>query len=75
MDVFVSKLDEFLNEKTTIVKQYIQECEKEKRELRGNIVEEAGMTYDMHKFLKTVREFEEDRKKKSKKRVKDNVDI
>jgi len=75
MDVFITKLDDFLKDKTKIVRQYIEEAEKEKRELRGNIVEEAGMTYDMHKFLKTVREFEEDRKKKSKKRVKDNDNI
>lgn len=75
MDVFVERLDAFLEKKTEIAKKQIQQWEEEKRELKGDVVEEAAMTYDMNKFLKTVREFEAEQKKKSRKRVKDNPDI
>ena len=75
MDIFTNRLNKFLEKKADIAKQHIKECEEEKKEMKGYVVEEARMTYDMHKFLKTVREFEADKKKKSKKRVKDNDDI
>lgn len=75
MDMFIERIDQFLEKKTSIVKEYINKCEKEKEELHGNVVQEARMTYDMNKFLKTVREFEAEQKKKSKKRVKDYDDI
>lgn len=74
MDLFIAKLEEFLQQKTEIVNEYMKENEKEKKQIKGSIVD-AGMTYDMQKFLKTVREFEAEQKKKSKKRVKDNTDI
>lgn len=75
MDLFNSKLQEFLKEKTEIVRKYVEDSEKERRELGGNVVEEAGLTYDMNQFMKSVREFEAEQKKQSKKRVKDNADI
>lgn len=75
MDVFISKLDEFLQKKAEIVHSHVKEREQEKREMGGNVVEETGMTYDMNQFMKSVREFETEQKKKSKKRVKDNSDI
>lgn len=74
MDLFTDKLDAFLDKKTEVIKEFMKENEKEKSGFK-TIVQDTGLTYDMQKFLKTVREFEADRAKKSKKRVKDIPDM
>lgn len=66
MDLFVEKLDAFLAKKTEVVTKQLDEDRREREQLKGD-VGDAAMTYDMNKFLKTVREFEADRAKKSKK--------
>lgn len=70
MDIFAERLDNFLKEKTEVVQKYLDEDKKEREQLKGDI-NDAAMTYDMNKFLKTVREFEADRAKKSKKKKKE----
>jgi len=74
MDLFVEKLEEFLQKKTTIVKSQVDKENEEKMKLK-EAVGEQGLTYDMNKFLKSVKQFEADRAKKSKKRIKDYEDI
>ncbi len=73
MDLFVEKLEHFLTKKTEIVDEHKRSHEEERKQAReaGEALGEPGLTYDMNKFLKTVREFEAERAKKSKKRIKD----
>lgn len=74
MDLFVEKLEVFLTDKTKIVKEHMRVHEDERRQAQ-EAMGEQGLTYDMNKFLKTVREFEADRAKKSKKRIKEVDDM
>ena len=74
MDIYVKKLEEFLQTKTEIVKEQNKIEEAEKIQTKDPLKEQA-MTYDMNKFLKSVKEFEADRAKKSKKRIKAMDDI
>ena len=67
MDIYIQKLEEFLKSKTEIVQEY-NRVEEEERVKSKDILKEEVMTYDMNKFLKSVREFEADRAKKSKKK-------
>ena len=73
MDLFIEKLEEFLKKKTEIVEEHNKLQEEERKHAReaNEAIGQQGLTYDMNKFLKTVREFEADRAKKSKKRIKD----
>lgn len=73
MDLFIEKLEEFLKKKTEIVEEHNKLQEEERKQAReaNETIGQQGLTYDMNKFLKTVREFEADRAKKSKKRIKD----
>ena len=73
MDLFVERLNEFLRKKTEIVEEHKRAHEEERRLAReaSETLGEQGLTYDMNRFLKTVREFEAERAKKSKKRIKD----
>lgn len=74
MDLFVQRLEEFLDKKSAIVKQEVDKANEEKMKTREALGEQ-GLTYDMNKFLKSVKEFEADRAKKSKKRIKGNSDM
>lgn len=74
MDLFVERLDEFLEKKTAVVKSQVDKENEEKIKLK-EVVGEQGLTYDMNKFLKSVKQFEAERAKKSKKRIKDYEDM
>jgi hypothetical protein len=67
MDIYIQKLEEFLKGKTEIVQEQIR-IEEEERVKSKDTLKEDAMSYDMNKFLKSVREFEADRAKKSKKK-------
>ena len=67
MDIYIQKLEDFLKSKTEIVKEHNQVEEEERIKSKDTLKEDA-MSYDMNKFLKSVREFEADRAKKSKKK-------
>jgi hypothetical protein len=67
MDIYIQKLEEFLKSKTEVVKEH-NRVEEEERVKSKDTLKEDAMSYDMNKFLKSVREFEADRAKKSKKK-------
>jgi hypothetical protein len=74
MDLFIGKLGEFLEKKTEVVRAQVQQESEETMKTKEELAKE-GLTYDMNKFLKGVREFEAERAKKSKKRIKDYEDM
>lgn len=77
MDLFVEKLEALLEKKTRIVQEHQRANEEEKQEARKakEALGEAGLTYDVNQFLKSVRQFEADRAKKSKRKQKDIKDL